>query len=99
VPISELRSIGITGLLVTVLSVVLCTFILPWVLGLLGHRINAARVRLPGKRLRTRESLRAAGERWVRWGNVITPAWTALFVAGVPLLILAFQARRLSRDS
>ena len=97
VPISELRSIGITGLLVTVLSVVLCTFILPWVLGLLGHRINAARVRLPGKRLRTRESLRAAGERWVRWGNVITRRpWTALFVAGVPLLILAFQARRIS---
>jgi len=49
VPISELRSIGITGLLVTILSVMLCTFILPWVLGLLGHRINAARVRLPGK--------------------------------------------------
>src|SRR5215470_17113618 len=41
VPISELRSIGIAGLLVTVLSVILCTFILPWVLGLLGHRINA----------------------------------------------------------
>src|SRR3984885_6400985 len=33
VPISELRSIGIAGLLVTVLSVMLCTFILPWVLG------------------------------------------------------------------
>src|SRR5580698_7107805 len=43
VPISELRSIGVAGLLVTVLSVMLCTFILPWVLGLLGHRINAAR--------------------------------------------------------
>ncbi len=42
VPISELRSIGIAGLLVTVLSVMLCTFILPWVLGLLGHRIDAA---------------------------------------------------------
>ena len=50
VPISELRSIGIAGLLVTVLSVILCTFILPWVLGLLGHRINAAKVRLPGRR-------------------------------------------------
>ena len=45
VPISELRSIGIAGLLVTVLSVMLCTLILPWVLGLLGHRIISARVR------------------------------------------------------
>ena len=97
VPISELRSIGIAGLLVTVLSVVLCTFILPWVLGLLGHRIDAARVRLPSRQFKTRESLCAPSERWVQWGNVITRRpWTALLVAGVPLLILAFQARRIS---
>src|SRR5215469_11971887 len=70
VPISELRSIGIAGLLVTVLSVILCTFILPWVLGLLGHRINAARVRLPGTRVKTRESLCAASARRVRWGSI-----------------------------
>jgi len=97
VPISELRSIGIAGLLVTVLSVILCTFILPWVLGLLGHRINAAKVRLPFRRSKTRDSLCTARERWVRWGSIITRRpWTALLVAGVPLLILAFQARRIS---
>jgi RND superfamily putative drug exporter len=96
VPISELRSIGIAGLLVTVLSVMLCTFILPWVLGLLGHRINAARVR-PAKRFKTRESLCAASERWVRWGSIITRRpWIALLVAGIPLLILAYQARKIS---
>src|ERR1022692_314564 len=97
VPISELRSIGIAGLLVTAFSVILCTSILPWVLGLLGHRINAARVRLPARRLQTRESQCAASERWVRWGNIITRRpWTAMLVAGTPLLILAFQARRIS---
>ena len=97
VPISELRSIGIAGLLVTVLSVMLCTFILPWVLGLLGHRINAARLRLPGRRLKTRDNLRAASERWVRWGSIVTRRpWAALLVAGIPLLILAFQGRRIS---
>jgi RND superfamily putative drug exporter len=96
VPISELRSIGIAGLLVTVLSVMLCTFILPWVLGLVGHRIDAARVRLPGRQLKTRD-LCAASERWVRWGSIITRRpWTALLVAGIPLLMLAFQARRIS---
>src|SRR5246127_4731272 len=58
VPISELRSIGIAGLLVTVVSVMLCVFILPWVLGLLGHRINAARVRLPLGRFKTPDSQR-----------------------------------------
>jgi RND superfamily putative drug exporter len=97
VPTSELRSIGIAGLLVTVLSVILCTFILPWVLGLLGHRINAARVRLPGRRFKTPDKLGAASERWVRWGSTITRRpWTALLVAGVPLLILAFQGRRIA---
>ena len=97
VPISELRSIGIAGLLVTVLSVMLCTFILPWVLGLLGHRINAARVPLPIKRFKTSDSLCAASERWARWGSIVTcRPWTALLIAGVPLLLLAFQARRIS---
>jgi len=97
VPSSELRSIGIAGLLVTVLSVILCTFILPWVLGLLGHRVNAARVRLPFRRFKTPDSQREASERWVRWGSIITNRpWTALLVAGVPLLILGFQAQRIA---
>jgi putative drug exporter of the RND superfamily len=96
VPISELRSIGIAGLLVTVLSVVLCTFILPWVLGLLGHRINAARVRLPGKLFRTQECSRDANERWVRWGSIVTTRpWVAL-IAGIPLLLLAAQAWKIA---
>src|SRR6202453_2645285 len=102
VPISELRSIGIAGLLVTVLSVMLCTFILPWVLGLLGHRINAARVRFPAMRLRAqsseaRASLCAPSKRWERWGSIVTRRpWIALLAAGIPLLILALQARRIS---
>jgi RND superfamily putative drug exporter len=97
VPISELRSIGIAGLLVTVFSVMLCTFILPWILGLLGHRINAVRVRLPARRRKTPHNMRLASERWARWGSLVTRRpLTALLIAGIPLLILAFQARRIS---
>ena len=97
VPISELRSIGIAGLMVTVLSVMLCTFILPWALGLLGHRINAARVPLPFRRFKTADNLCAASERWARWGSIITRRpWTALLVAGIPLLILASQTGKIS---
>jgi RND superfamily putative drug exporter len=97
VPISELRSIGIAGLLVTVLSVMLCTCILPWVLGLLGSRINAARIRMPSKRVEKRESLCLPSERWQRWGSTITRRpWTALFLAGIPLLILASEARKIA---
>jgi putative drug exporter of the RND superfamily len=96
VPISELRSIGIAGLLVTILSVVLCTFILPWVLGLLGHRINAARMRLPWKKMKTREASCEASARWVRWGSIVTSRPWAALIAGIPLLILAFQAWQIS---
>jgi RND superfamily putative drug exporter len=97
VPISELRSIGIAGLLVTILSVVLCCFILPWLLGLLGHRVNKARVQLPRAQVKTRESQCAASERWVRWGSIVTHRpWTILLIVGTPLLILAFQARKIS---
>ena len=96
VPISELRSIGIAGLLVTALSVMLCTSILPWALGLLGHRIDAAKVSLQTRQLKPRDPC-AASERWVRWGCIVTRRpWVALLVAGIPLLILAFQARRIS---
>jgi RND superfamily putative drug exporter len=96
VPISELRSIGIAGLLVTAFSVMLCTSVLPWALSLLGHRINVARVSIPDGQSKTR-NLCAASERWVRWGGLVTRRpWTALLVAGIPLLILAFQARRIS---
>lgn len=97
VPISELRSIGIAGLLVTILSVILCISILPWVLGLLGHRVNSARVRLPLGRFKRPDGQREASERWVRWGSIITDRpWTALLIAGVPLLLLAYQARRIA---
>jgi putative drug exporter of the RND superfamily len=96
VPISELRSIGIAGLLVTAFSVMLCTSVLPWALSLLGHRINVARVSIPEGQSKTR-NLCAASERWVRWGGLVTRRpRTALLVAGIPLLILAFQARRIS---
>jgi len=99
VPISELSSIGVAGLLVTLFSVMLCTFILPWVLGLLGHRINAARVRLPGRKFAARndDSLCSRSKRWEWWGGIVTRRpWIALLAAGIPLLILAFQARKIS---
>lgn len=99
VPISELRSIGIAGLLVAAISVLLCTCILPWILGHLGHRIDAFRPKL--RRTHTPEPETAAcktySARWHRWGQAVTARpWTALLLAGLPLLLLAYQARRLT---
>jgi len=94
VPISEIRSIGIAGILVAGISVLLANTLVPAVLGLLGSRIDAGCLPFT-PRLDTDQATRA-GNRWRQWGNVIVAhPWRALFLAGVPLLLLAWQAARL----
>jgi RND superfamily putative drug exporter len=94
VPISEIRSIGVAGFLVAAMSVLLTNTLVPAVLMLLGPRINAGRMPFAP----TLDSYRAArtGNRWRKWGKVIVAhPWLALFLAGTPLLLLAWQATRL----
>ena len=94
VPISEIRSIGIAGFLVAGMSVLLTNTLVPTVLALLGPRINLGRLPFTPKL----DAHRAArtGRRWRRWGKVIVAhPWLALFVAGTPLLLLAWQIRQL----
>jgi RND superfamily putative drug exporter len=94
VPISEVRSIGLAGVLVAGMSVLLANTLVPALLGILGSRINAGRLpftaSLDGHRAARTEN------RWRRWGHVIVGhPWLAIFLAGVPLLLLASQAMRL----
>src|ERR1700674_742998 len=94
VPISEIRSIGIAGFLVAGMSVLLTNTLVPTLLALLGPRINLGRLPFTPKL----DAQRAArtGKRWRQWGKVIVAhPWLALFVAGTPLLLLAWQIRRL----
>src|SRR6202162_3670461 len=94
VPISEIRSIGIAGFLVAGMSVLLTNTIVPTALALLGPRINLGRLPFTPKL----DAQRAArtGKRWRHWGKVIVAhPWIALFVAGTPLLLVAWQIRRL----
>jgi len=94
VPISEVRSIGVAGCLVAGLSVLLAITVVPALLALLGPRINAGRLPFTARL----DSQRAAGtgQRWRQWGRVIVAhPWLALFLAGTPLLLLAWQAARL----
>ncbi len=94
VPISEIRSIGVAGFLVAGISVLLATTLVPAVLSLLCHRIDAGRLPFTPK-LDARWAERT-GNRWRRWGTVIVAhPWLALFLAGAPLLLLAWQATRL----
>jgi putative drug exporter of the RND superfamily len=94
VPISEIRSIGIAGFLVAGISVLLTNTLVPAVLAALGPRIDAGKLPFTPKL----DSQRAArtGNRWRQWGKVIVAhPWLALSLAGVPLLLLAWQTTRL----
>lgn len=94
VPVSDIRSIGLAGLLVTGASVLLANFLLPSVLAMLGKRIDLGRIAIPW-RIRS-ELPKRAPDGWRHWGSKVTSnPWLALSLAGVPLLLLASQAARL----
>src|ERR1700734_1568340 len=93
VPISEIRSIGVAGFLVTGMSVLLTNTLVPAALVLLGRRIDAGRLPFT-PRLDSQRAART-GNRWRQWGKVIVAhPWLALFLAGTPLLLLSWQGRR-----
>lgn len=97
VPISEISSIGIAGFLVAGTSLLLSVTVVPALLAALGPRLNAGRVPF----LANWDEHRTAGrqERWRRWGRVVVAhPWPAIFLAGVPLLLLAAQATHLNTD-
>jgi RND superfamily putative drug exporter len=94
VPISEIRSIGVAGFLVTGMSVLLTNTLVPAALVVLGPRIDFGRMPFTPKL----DAQRAArtGNRWRQWGKtIVAHPWLALFLAGTPLLLLAWQVTRL----
>jgi RND superfamily putative drug exporter len=91
VPVSEVRSIGLGGLLVTTIAVLVASSLLPVALAWIGPWLDAARIGPPPKE--------DAGDRWRRWaGFVSRHPLVVLVVAGVPLLLLAAQAVHLRTD-
>jgi putative drug exporter of the RND superfamily len=99
VPISEIRSIGLAGVLVAGMSVLLANTLVPAVMALLGKRIDAGRLpfftpHLDKDRAGHVESLSC--HRWRGWGKLIVAhPWLAMLLAGAPMLLLAWQATRL----
>jgi len=88
VPLNELRSAGLGGLLVVAVAVLLAATLLPGVLAWLGPRLEAGR-------FRRADEVRSA-ERWRSWARrVAAHPWRVLVLAGLPVLALAAQAARL----
>jgi RND superfamily putative drug exporter len=91
VRVSEVRSIGIGGLLVTTVAVLVARTLLPIVLAWMGPWIDAAPLGFARRRHAERS--------WRRWGNWVTRhPLSVLAVAGIPLLLLAAQAANLRID-
>ena len=90
VPLDDLRGVAIGGALVVGASVLVAVTLLPALLAALGHRVNSGRL------LRARSSSEAGRNRWRRWGRWVTAhPIVVLIVAGVPVILLASQVRRI----
>jgi putative drug exporter of the RND superfamily len=90
VPLNELQSVGVGGLIVVAVAVLVAATLLPALLSWLGPWVDAGRLRLPRKRPGS------AHERWRAWGKwVVGNPWRVLFLAGIPTLLLAWQALRI----
>jgi RND superfamily putative drug exporter len=91
VRVNELRSIGLAGLIVTSVSVLVASTLLPVLLDWLGPWIDAGALGLRRKP--------DTGRLWRRWANwVMRHPFVVLAVAGIPLLFLAAQAAHLRTD-
>jgi putative drug exporter of the RND superfamily len=91
VRVSEVRSIGMGGLVVTTVAVLVASTLLPIVLTWVGPWIDAGSLGF-ARRPATRRH-------WRRWANwVMRHPLGVLAVAGVPLLLLAAQATHLRID-
>ena len=91
VPVNEIRSIAVGGLVVIVVAALLATTLLPALLSMLGRHIDTARVR--------GLSRKTGSDGWRRWGRLVCAHPLAvLIVAGAPLGALAWQTTRLSTE-
>ena len=91
IPVSEIRSLAIGGLLVILMAVLLSTTLLPPILAMLGPRVNWGSIRSSRHR--------GGSARWRAWGRIVCAhPVLVLVLAGVPTAALALQATRLSSD-
>jgi RND superfamily putative drug exporter len=90
VPLNELRSVAVGGMLAAGFAVLVSATLLPALLALLGRAIDWGRLRPPA-------GSREPSARWYGWGRLVARhPLVVLVLAGVPLLALAAQAPRMT---
>jgi RND superfamily putative drug exporter len=91
VRVSEVRSIGMGGLIVTTVAVLVASTLLPVLLAWIGPWIDAGSLGFARKP--------ASRDHWRRWAHwVLRHPVLVLVVAGIPLVLLAAQATHLRID-
>ncbi|HEY2852795.1 MAG TPA: MMPL family transporter [Gemmatimonadaceae bacterium] len=96
-PVNELRSVAVGGLLVTLASMLITTTLLPGALAMMGGRVDFGRLSIQRGRPSRMNNRRAPKTRWRSWAVLVTryPA-LVLVLAALPVGALAWQARRLA---
>src|SRR4029079_956596 len=90
VPLNELRAVAVGGALVVATSALTAVLPLPSLLAILGARVDRGRL------LRRKRIVANYDGRWRHWANsVANRPLTVLALAGIPLIALAAQARRI----
>lgn len=94
IPLNELRAVAIGGALVVTAAALTAVLPLPALLALLGHRVDRGHVR--GLARLTPAGKGGDGRRWRRWAAwVAAHPWAVLVIAGLPVVWLAAQSRRI----
>jgi RND superfamily putative drug exporter len=92
VPLGVITSIALGAVVVVAFSILVSVLLLPVLLRLLGHRINAGRVRWPGRRRPSGD--RGGRRQGVRWDAIAARVmrYPLVFLGGALLLMLAVAA-------
>lgn len=91
VPVNELQSVGVGGMLVVASSVLMAVTLLPALLATLGHRVEAGRLRW------VRGGGNPMSDWWRAWARgVVARPLLVLIVSSAPLVALAWQAHRMN---
>jgi RND superfamily putative drug exporter len=91
VPLTEIRSVAVGGLLAVGTSVLIATTLVPALLAGLGSRLETGRLG-PAR-------VERQGAGWPRWGRwVAAHPGRVVVLFGIPVIVLALQARRLHAE-
>jgi putative drug exporter of the RND superfamily len=87
-PLNMLRSVGFGGLFTVALAILAAVTLLPALLSLLGHRVNALPVRLPWRRRAPNDAARAGSGFWHGLALQVMRRPVQIFVATLAVLLL-----------